>query len=102
MVPTYADILVLFIAQTQSRRIIQVMIVCFQQFIQKIGKNLSTEMWEEIIETFCICFERSRPHNLMEQVDSYVSLHETKSSDASEGHKESFRKRISENEGDLE
>ena len=38
----------------------------------------------------------------MEQVESFVSLHETKSSDASEGHKESFRKRISENEGDLE
>ena len=33
IVPTYADILVLFISQTQSRRIIQVMIVCFQQFI---------------------------------------------------------------------
>ena len=59
-------------------------------------------MWQELIETFCLCFERSRPHNLMDQVDSFVSLHETKSSDASEGHKESFRKRISENEGDLE
>jgi len=38
----------------------------------------------------------------MEQVDAFVSLHETKSSDASEGHKEGFRKRISENEADLE
>ena len=66
VVPTYADILVLFIAQTQSRRIIQVMIVCFQQFIQKIGQHLPTEMWQELIETFCLCFEKSKPQNLME------------------------------------
>ena len=42
------------------------------------------------------------PLNLIEQVDSFLALHETKSSDASEGHKESFRKRISENETALE
>ena len=78
------------------------MIVCFQHFIQNIGQYLSAEMWQQLIETFCLCFERSRPHDLMEQVDSFLSLHETKNSDASEGHKESFKKRISENEGDLE
>lgn len=38
----------------------------------------------------------------MEKVDNFISLHETKTSDASEGHKESFRKRIAENEAALE
>ena len=70
--------------------------------MQKIGEYLSTEMWQELIQTFSLCFEKSMPQNLMEQVESFISLHETKSSDASEGHKESFRKRISENETDLE
>ena len=37
IVPTYVDILVLFISQTNSRRIIQVMIVCFGQFINKVA-----------------------------------------------------------------
>lgn len=78
------------------------MIVCFQQFMQKTGEFLSTEMWQELIQTFSICFEKSKPQNLMEEVDNFISLHETKSSDASEGHKESFRKRISENEAALE
>lgn len=100
--PVYTDILVLFVSQTHSRKIIQVLIVCFQQFIQKVGSYLSASMWKEIIETFCLCFERSQPPNLIEQVDSFIALHETKSSDASEGHKESFRKRISENEAALE
>ena len=61
VVPTYADILVLFISQTHSRRIIQVMIVCFQQFMQKIGEYLSTEMWQELIQNFSLCFEKSMP-----------------------------------------
>ena len=30
VIPSYADILVLYISQTQSRRIIQVLIVCFR------------------------------------------------------------------------
>ena len=102
VVPTYADILVLFISQTQSRRIIQVMIVCFQQFLQKIGQLLSADMWKELVETFCLCFQQSVPVNLVEEVESFISLHETKSSDASESHKETFRKRISENEVNLE
>ena len=96
------DILVLFIAQTQSRKIIQVMIVCFGQFMQKVAPYLSTEMWQELIETFCLCFEKSVPENLMEEVESFISLHETKSSNASEGHRDAFKKRISENEQALE
>ena len=59
--------------------------------------------WAEIVETFCLCFRQSSLGNqLMEQVDSFIALHETKSSDASEGHKESFRKRVAENEAALE
>ena len=42
------------------------MIVCFQQFMQKIGEYLSTEMWQELIQTFSLCFEKSMPQNLME------------------------------------
>jgi len=38
----------------------------------------------------------------MDEVDSFISLQNNKSTDASEGHKESFRKRISENEIALE
>ena len=102
IVPVYTDILVLFISQTHSRRIIQVLIVCFQQFIKQVGPVLEADMWSQIIETFCLCFEHSQPGNLIEQVDSFIALHETKSSDASEGHKESFRKRITENEASLE
>lgn len=78
------------------------MIVCFGQFIQKVGEYLSTEMWQELVETFFLCFEKSMPESLMEEVDSYLALHETKSSEASESHKESYKKRISENESALE
>ena len=78
------------------------MIVCFQQFIAKIGGYISAQMWQQVIETFCLCFESSSPSHLMEQVDSFIALHDTKSSDASEGHKEGHRKRISENEAALE
>mmetsp|Transcript_41391 Transcript_41391/g.54460 ORF Transcript_41391/g.54460 Transcript_41391/m.54460 type:complete len:248 (-) Transcript_41391:337-1080(-) len=70
--------------------------------MQKLGSHISGAMWSEIVETFCLCFEQSEPGNLMEQVDSFIALHETKSSDASEGHKETFRKRVAENETALE
>ena len=42
------------------------------------------------------------PETLIEEVDSYLALHETKSSEASESHKESYKKRITENESALE
>lgn len=102
IIPVYTDILVLFICQTQSRRIIQVLIVCFQQFIKQVGQYLDVDMWHSIIETFCICYENSNPGNLMEHVECFIALHDTKSSDASESHKESSRKRITENETALE
>lgn len=102
IVPVYTDVLVLFVSQTQSRKIIQVLIVCFQQFIQKVSAHISAAMWHEIIETFCLCFTSSRPLSLMEHVDSFVALHEMKCSDASEGRKESFRKRVGDNEAALE
>ena len=95
MLPVYTDVLVLFISQTQSRRIIQVLIICFQQFMQKLGGYVTAEMWTEIIETFCLCFNKSNPGSqLMEQIDNFISLHEKKSSQQSEDHKEAFRKRI--------
>lgn len=102
IVPSYIDILVLYISQTQSRRIIQVMIVCFGQFLSTVGQYLDSQMWKELIETFCLCFKKSVPSSLIEEVDQFIALHETKSSDASESHKESFRKRITENEIALE
>ena len=100
--PTYIDIMVLYISQTQSRRIIQVMIVCFGQFLTTVGQYLDSPMWADLVETFCLCFQKSVPTTLMDEVDQFIGLHETKSSDASESHKESFRKRISENETALE
>jgi hypothetical protein len=74
------------------------MIVCFDQFISSVGPYLNTEMWKELVETFCLCFQRSVPVHLMEEVDTFISLQNKKSSDASEDHKQSFKKRISENE----
>jgi len=59
-------------------------------------------MWKEIIETICQCFEQCKPGNIIEQIDTFISLHDTRTSEASEGHKESSRKRISENEAALE
>ena len=38
----------------------------------------------------------------MDEVDSFIALHDNTGSDASEGHKESFRKRQQENENALE
>ena len=79
------------------------LIICFQQFMQKMGEFVSAEMWTDIVETFCLCFDLCNPGSqLIEQVDSFIALHDTKSSDASEGHKETFRKRITENEAALD
>lgn len=79
------------------------LIICFQQFMQKMGEFVTAEMWTDIVETFCLCFDLCNPGSqLVEQVDSFIALHDTKSSDASEGHKESFRKRITENEAALD
>lgn len=76
--------------------------MCFGQFLSTVGQYLDSQMWKELIETFCLCFSRSVPGSLIDEVDQFIALHETKSSDASESHKESFRKRCSENETALE
>ena len=79
------------------------MIVCFQQFIQQVGAYLSTEMWRELIETFSLCFQESVPENLMDEVESFIQLNETKTSqDASQSVRESQRKRVQDNEQALE
>ena len=43
VVPSYIDILVLFLSQTQNRRIIQVLIVCFRQFMTAVSSRLSAQ-----------------------------------------------------------
>ena len=52
-------------------------------------------MWRELIETFSLCFQESVPENLMDEVESFIQLNETKTSqDASQSVRESQRKRV--------
>lgn len=71
VIPSYADILVLFISQTQSRRIIQVLIVCFRQFMQTIASQLSGGQWKDLIFSFSLCFEASLPSGLERELDEF-------------------------------
>ena len=68
IIPIYADILVLFISQTQNRKINQTMIVCYNQLMSTVGPSLDKEMWHKLTNTYMFCFEESIPGDLMDLV----------------------------------
>ena len=73
VVPSYIDILVLFLSRTQNRRIIQVLIVCFRQFMTAVSPRLSAQQWREVVVSFALCFETSLPSNLENELNEFLS-----------------------------
>jgi hypothetical protein len=74
IVPAYADLLVLFISQTQNRSINQVIIVCFNQLLTSVGPALDAEAWSMIIKTYTLCFSESMPKDLISDVQNYINI----------------------------
>lgn len=74
VVPSYVDILVLFISQTQNRSINQAIIVCFNQLMATIGPSLGAAAWAEIIKTYSLGFTQSIPQELFHQTQSYLNF----------------------------
>ena len=74
IIPIYADILVLFISQTQNRKINQTMIVCYNQLMSTVGPSLDKEMWHKLTNTYMFCFEESIPGDLMDLVQQFLNI----------------------------
>ena len=57
VVAPYTDLLLLFVTQTKCRKIIQVIVICFGQFFEKIIPKVSHNMWHDLFQTICLCFK---------------------------------------------
>jgi hypothetical protein len=67
VIPSYLDILLMFLAQTTAPRIIEILVRCIRPFVTSIAGQLGKADWDQIIDSIALCFEATSPVDLLEK-----------------------------------
>lgn len=67
VIPCYIDIVLMFLSQTKSARIIEVLVRCIRPFIASIAPQLGKSDWDDVTESLKLCFQATSPSDMLEQ-----------------------------------
>lgn len=73
VIPCYIDIIMMFLSQTKSVRIIEVLIRCVKPFITSITSQLGKSDWDDIIESLALCFLETSPSDMIDDAKRVLS-----------------------------
>ncbi len=73
VIPCYIDIILMFLSQTKSVRIIEVLVRCFKPFITSITAQLGKSDWDDVIESLALCFLDTSPSEMLDDAKRILS-----------------------------
>lgn len=73
IIPSYLDILLMFLSQTTATRIIEILVRCIQPFVAAIATQLSKADWDSVIDSIVLCFEATSPSELLDRSKKVLS-----------------------------
>ena len=73
VIPCYIDIILMFLSQTKSVRIIEVLVRCVKPFITSITSQLGKSDWDDIIESLALCFLETSPSDMIDDAKRVLS-----------------------------
>lgn len=73
VIPCYIDIILMFLSQTKSVRIIEVLVRCVKPFITSITSQLGKSDWDDIIESLALCFLETSPSDMIDDARRVLS-----------------------------
>ena len=73
VIPCYIDIILMFLSQTKSVRIIEVLVRCVKPFITSITSQLGKSDWDDIIESLALCFLETSPSDMINDAKRVLS-----------------------------
>ena len=73
VIPCYIDIILMFLSQTKSVRIIEVLVRCVKPFITSITSQLGKSDWDDIIESLALCFLENSPSDMIDDAKRVLS-----------------------------
>ena len=73
VIPCYIDIILMFLSQTKSVRIIEVLVRCVKPFITSITSQLGKSDWDDIIESLALCFLETSPSDIIDDAKRVLS-----------------------------
>ena len=63
----------MFLSQTKSVRIIEVLVRCVKPFITSITSQLGKSDWDDIIESLALCFLETSPSDMINDAKRVLS-----------------------------
>ena len=73
VIPCYIDVILMFLSQTKSVRIIEVLVRCVKPFITSITSQLGKSDWDDIIESLALCFLETSPSDMIDDAKRVLS-----------------------------
>ena len=65
VLPSYLDIVLMFLTKTQSSKIIKVLVKLYKPFFTQIANHLGKADWDQITESLELCFQATCPVDLI-------------------------------------
>ena len=66
IIPSFIDIVLMFLAQTQSHRIIEILVRVVKPFIVNIATHLGKSDWDSVTDSITLCFQATSSADLLE------------------------------------